>query len=330
MGYTNWSDAAYQARQNHRHTNNQTAFSYDQQVRASNVKRVHDEMNPYDVMRESRDSDEHPDSVAIAVIFDVTGSMGVVPQVLQTKLGKLMQVLVQHGYVAHPQILFGAVGDANCDAVPLQVGQFESGLEMDDDLGKIYLEGGGGGQIHESYELAIYFVARHTSIDCYNKRGHKGYLFTIGDEKPYSTVRRGQVHQLIGDGLTHDMPLRQIIGDVQRHYEYFHIIPTDTSHGKSPDVQERWRALLGERVLLLDDAATVCETIALAIGLCEGVLDDPRDGALDLVRAGCDADAAGTAAAALTRYAAVRPPVVITAASVIPASGARRDDGRLR
>jgi hypothetical protein len=35
-------------------------------------------------------------------------------------------------------------------------------------------------------------------------------------------------------------------------------------------VQERWRSLLGERVLLLDDEAAVCETIALAVGLNEG------------------------------------------------------------
>src|SRR5689334_11635095 len=155
MGNSNWSDAAYNARQDHRQATTQTAFTYDNQVRASGIVRVHDGMNPYGVTRESRDSVEHPDSVAIAVIFDVTGSMGTVPRVLQTKLGALMRVLIQKGYVEHPQILFGAVGDAYCDSVPLQIGQFESGLEMDDDLGKIYLEGGGGGQVHETYELAV-------------------------------------------------------------------------------------------------------------------------------------------------------------------------------
>src|SRR3712207_3635468 len=193
MGYSNWSDAAYQSRQNHRRKTKQTAFTYDQHVHATGVARVHDEMNPRGVTRESRDSDQHPDSVAIAVIFDVTGSMGTVPRVLQTKLGALMRLLIQRGYVEHPQVLFGAVGDAYCDAVPLQIGQFEAGLEMDDDLSKIYLEGGGGGQVHETYELAIYFMARHTAIDCYERRGRKGYLFTIGDEKPYAVVRRQHV-----------------------------------------------------------------------------------------------------------------------------------------
>ena len=36
-----------------------------------------------------------------------------------------------------PQILFGAIGDATCDRVPLQIGQFESDNRMDDDLGRI-------------------------------------------------------------------------------------------------------------------------------------------------------------------------------------------------
>ena len=58
--------------------------------------------------------------------------------------------------------MFGAIGDATCDRVPLQVGQFESDNRMDDDLGRIVLEGGGGGQQTESYELAMYFMARHT------------------------------------------------------------------------------------------------------------------------------------------------------------------------
>lgn len=42
----------------------------------------------------------------------------------------------------------------------------------------------------ESYELAMYFMARHTSIDCYEKRGKRGYLFMIGDELAYPKVKR--------------------------------------------------------------------------------------------------------------------------------------------
>jgi hypothetical protein len=330
MGQSRWSDAAYQARQNHRRTTGQTAFTYDKHVRANGVARVHDAMNPHGVTRESRDSDQHPESVAIAVIFDETGSMGSVPRVLQTKLGALMQVLIKKGYVEHPQLLFGAVGDAYCDAVPLQIGQFESGIEMDDDLAKLYLEGGGGGQVHETYELGIYFIARHTLIDCYEKRGRKGYLFTIGDEKPYAVVRREHVRRHIGDALERDIAVEQIVTEVQQRYEYFHIIPTNTSHGRNPDVQARWKELLGERVLLLDDEAAVCETIALAIGLCAGTLDDLAGGAADLVEAGSDRAAVAVATAALRRFAGKRGPLARLARGRLPAATSRAgDDGRL-
>lgn len=329
MGHSNWSDAAYSARQGQRSATNTSAFTYDQQVRASGQLRAHDQMNPFGKIRESRDSAKHPHSLAIAVAFDVTGSMGNVPRVLQTRLGALMHTLIQKGYVAHPQILFGAVGDAYSDRVPLQIGQFESGLEMDDDLGKLFLEGGGGGQVHESYELAVYFFARHTSIDCYERRGHKGYLFTIGDEKPYALVRAQQVREHIGDELERDLPIERVIAEIQERYEYFHIIPTNTSHGRSAEVQERWRELLGERVLLLEEEAAVCETIALAIGLCEGTLDNLAAGAADLVSAGHDPSAAGAAATALAPYAAARPPALPLAAGLLPAATSLEEDGRL-
>ena len=61
------------------------------------------------------------------------------------------------------------------------------------------LEGGGGGQMRESYELAMYFMARHTSLDCHEKRGKRGYLFIIGDEMPYPNVNPQQVSRILGD-----------------------------------------------------------------------------------------------------------------------------------
>lgn len=324
MGYSNWSDIAYRARQTQRHQTNTTAFTYDDYVRQTGRVQVHDQMNPFGVTRESRDSAQHPSSVAVGVIFDVTGSMGAVPRVLQTKLGALMRLLVQKGYLDHPQVLFGAVGDAYCDSVPLQIGQFESGLEMDDDLGRIFLEGGGGGQVHETYELALYFMARHTAIDCFDKRGKKGYLFTIGDEMPYPEVSADHVRRLIGDPIERSLPTRDVLAEVQRRYEHFHIIPTRTSHGGTLPVQQAWRDLLGERVLLLEDESAVCETVALAIGLCEGTVFDVDDGAADLVDAGYDRAAAATAATALAPFARERGPLVPAVRGTLPPPLRRR------
>jgi hypothetical protein len=279
-------------------------------------------------MRESRDSDQHPDSVAIGVVFDVTGSMGEIPMILQTKLGSLMRTLIQRDYLAHPQVLFGAVGDATCDRVPLQIGQFESGMEMDDDLGKIFIEGGGGGQVHESYELVHYFFAHHTATDCWDKRGRKGYLFTIGDEMPYKTVHRNHLRDLLGDKVEGNLSTRRIMDQAQERYEVFHIIPTDTFHGRDPKVQQAWRDLLGERALLLADAGAVCETIALTIGLCEGTVQSLDQGQTDLVDAGYDAGDTTTAVTALVPFATGRGPLLPVAAGMLPPSRPDKSDGR--
>jgi hypothetical protein len=130
--------------------------------------------------------------------------------------------------------------------------------------------------------------------------------------------------------LKRDVPVEQIVAEVQQRYEYFHIIPTNTSHGRNPEVQARWKELLGERVLLLDDEAAVCETIALAIGLCEGTVDDLASGANDLMQAGYDRAATAAATTALTRYAVQRGPLIRMATGLLPASTySTMDDGRL-
>lgn len=275
MGGTSWSSSFYDARSADKRSRGIDAFAYDADTRTKprSSWTVHAQMNPYQVTRESRDSDAHPESLAIAVFFDVTGSMGGIPRVLQQKLPRLMSMLLDKHYVDHPQILFGAIGDAYWDHVPLQVGQFESGVEMDEDLERLLLEGGGGGSMQESYELALYFAARHTKTDCVDQRGVKGYCFLIGDEMPYQHSSRDQVSTLIGDTLEDDIPVERIMEELEESYHVFFIIPSGASHGHDPRLEDRWTELLGERVLRLDDPNAVCETIALAIGINEGRID---------------------------------------------------------
>lgn len=240
-------------------------------------------------MRESRDGAEHPVSNAVAVMFDVTGSMHRVPQVVQQKLPTLMGLLLRKSYLTDPAILVGAIGDAYSDRAPLQVGQFESGIEIEDCLTKFWLEGGGGGQKCESYELALYFLARHTAIDCHEKRGKRGYAFIIGDEMPYDVIRSSQVKKIFGDNakIEADIPIGQIIREVQDRYELFFIFPKGGSYWDDSDVFPKWQKLLGERALRIEDSDAVAELIASTIGLCEGSIT-AANVQHDLVSAGTD------------------------------------------
>ncbi|SNR69176.1 hypothetical protein [Actinomadura mexicana] len=307
MGSGNWSTDVYAARASYRASTGASAFAYSD----GGATAVHPDLDPRGVTaRESRDSADHPESLAIGVLFDVTGSMGTVPRTLQAKLPDLLGLLLRKGYVEDPHILFGAVGDATCDRAPLQVGQFEADNRMDDDLGKILLEGGGGGQLRESYELAMYFMARHTSIDCFDKRGKRGYLFMIGDELAYPKAKRREIAAVIGGEPDEDVPIAELVRELRRRYDVYFIIPEGAYHAGNREVKDFWQGLLGQNVLYLDDLDAVCETIALTIGLAEDAID-LGEGLEHLAEAGSDAGA--SVSRALARLDAARAPVAVSA-----------------
>ncbi|MFE9242102.1 hypothetical protein [Nocardiopsis sp. NPDC006938] len=315
MGSSSWSTDAYRARRAYQSSAGSSGFDYHDDVTGTprDQWRAHPSLDPHGVnVRESRDSDAHPNSLAVSVLFDVTGSMGRVPRSLQAKLPDLFGLLLRRGYVQDPQILFGAIGDATCDRVPLQIGQFESGNELEDDLGNILLEGGGGGQMTESYELAMYFMARHTALDCLEKRGRRGYLFIVGDEMAYGAVKAREVRDVVGDDLAEDVSLPAILDELRRKYEVYFLMPTGSHHFGNDRVREFWRRHLGQNLVLLDDLDAVCETIAVTVGLGEEAID-LEEGLRDLADAGSDqADVVGRALRPLARErGAVVPATVL-------------------
>jgi len=291
VGGGTWSTDAYTTKHDTLRRAGKSSFGYTDDT-LSRVSR--DQWKPHDLLnihgvdvRESRDSDEHPESVAVTVMFDVTASMGRIPRTLQTKLPELFGLLLRKGYLEHPQLMFGGIGDTVCDRVPIQISQWESDNRSDDQLGNLVLEGGGGGQFHESYELSMYFLARHTSMDCLEKRGKKGYLFLIGDELARD-VSAKDVQNHIGDGLEADIPLADIAEELKQKFDVFFIIPRAAdAYGRQQELFDFWNDLFPERTLHLEDPEAVCEAIALAIGMNEGAID-LDEGADHLAEAGTD------------------------------------------
>lgn len=268
MGYTRWSDDAYSNLKDTR-----TNVSVDDIFANNKTGMAAAAMLPKGVQfRESRDSDIHPDSLSIAVFLDVTGSMGRIPEILvREKLGALMNTLISHG-VEHPQILFGGIGDHVSDHFPLQVGQFESGTdELDQWLTQIFLEGGGGGQCMESYLLAWLFGARHTSCDCFEKRGQKGFLFTIGDEANWTRLDKDNLKRIMGYPEPVELTDAQLLEEVQRSYHVFHIHINEASYKDNPTILGYWKKMLGERLIVLNDYNAIAETIAATVAVIHGV-----------------------------------------------------------
>ncbi|SEN32954.1 hypothetical protein SAMN05444354_13810 [Stigmatella aurantiaca] len=231
-------------------------------------RECHPKMNPKGVkLRESRDSAEHPNSLAIVFALDVSGSMGEIPDLLARKhLPSFMKTLLEAG-VADPQVMFMAIGNAFADQAPLQVGQFESSeKQMDQWLTHMYLEGGGGG-LGETYELALYFAAEHTALDCLEKRQKKGYLFITGDEPAFETASREHIRLIMGDSVPEDLPLVQILQRVEQSYEVFFLLPDRNRRTYSTF----WFQYLGDRAICMETPEDTCLVAAGIVALRERV-----------------------------------------------------------
>jgi hypothetical protein len=285
-----------------------TGFAHTQTMASTPVaqRHVHERLDPKwlnqegEQIRESRDSTEHPDSKAVAVLFDETASMGDGPIILQQKLGTTYGAITRGGYLADPQILIGAIGDGqNGEIAPLQLGQFESDGRFEEDLNSIYLELNGGGNGGESYGLALYFLANYSRIDCLDLRGEKGYLFITGDERPHPVVTRQEIKDYLGVDVEADVSIEDVVAQVQEKYEVF-LLHVNTSSAQTQRSRERWTELLGEEfVVPLESLETISETIALLIGLREGKITSVAEGAEHLTAEGADPNAVASASKAV-------------------------------
>lgn len=229
-------------------------------------KSINNAMNPYGLkVRESRDSEEHPNSLAIVIALDVTGSMGTVPHsLISNGLPEIMNSIITNG-IKDPQVLFLGVGDHECDSSPLQVSQFESSDELLDKwLKDLYLEGGGGGNEGESYLLAWYLAGFHTSIDCLEKRKQKGYLFTIGDEPTLKSIPISNLEKIMGKNeyQVKKYSAEELLAKASEKYNVYHLHIKETNAGRIRETMDGWKQILQNNLIIIDRHEDVAEVIS--------------------------------------------------------------------
>lgn len=233
---------------------------------------LHDAFDPAKIkLRESRDSAVNPTSNALAIFLDGTGSMnGISDYMIRDGLGNLARELYIRKPVSDPHIMFGVVGDvAAGDAAPLQVTQFESDVQLVDQLVNFWLVNGGGANNSESYTLPWYFAAMKTSIDCFEKRGKKGYLFTIGDDGPPDVIRATEFARVFGPGEYQDMTAKQLYELVSRQYNVYHLLIEQGATHSERHVSA-WTQIIGERAIRVNDYHKLAEVIISLIQINEG------------------------------------------------------------
>lgn len=204
-------------------------------------------LNPMNVMRECCETREHPNTVPVILALDVTGSMGQAAVEVAKKLNDIMTMLYQR--VQDVEFMIMGIGDFAYDGNPLQVSQFESDIRIAEQLDKLYFEFGGGGNYYESYTAAWYFALHHTKLDCW-KRGQKGIIITLGDERinPYIplTGRRCSMESVIGDKLQGDVETKDLYQDVKEKYEIYHLNVNHRNNYDKDEIERSFREYLDE------------------------------------------------------------------------------------
>ena len=210
------------------------------------------ELDPKGVIRECRDSEEHPNTFPIILALDVTGSMGSAARNCAAKLNDIMTNL--YNKVTDVEFLMMGIGDLSYDQAPIQATQFESDVRILDQTTKIYFEGGGGGNSFESYTAAWYFGLHHTDLDCW-KRGKKGIIITMGDEplNPYLPGR--QLYKVLDckrQSDLKDVDTEGLYIEALVKFDIYHIAITDNVGSYrfyADEIDKTWGQLLGQRLL---------------------------------------------------------------------------------
>ena len=193
------------------------------------ARRLDPALNPYNVIRECVDSEEHSNTIPVILALDVTGSMGSAAVEVAKKLNSIMTKLYEQ--VKDVEFMVMGIGDLAYDRSPLQVSQFESDIRIAEQLDKVYFEFGGGGNYYESYTLAWYFGSRHTKLDCWN-RGKKGIIITMGDERlnPYLPVygKYCGLKDATGDSLQGNVETADLYKEASEKFDIYHL---NVEHG---------------------------------------------------------------------------------------------------
>jgi hypothetical protein len=245
---------------------------------------------------ESRDSDEHPESNAVLVCCDVTGSNIARARDVQQKLPGLMKLLEK--YLSDPQLAIAGNDDYNVEPDRcIQISDFESDNRIDEHIRDLNLVGNGGGNSGESYDLLLYAAARKTVLDCFEKRQRKGYLFLYADEPIFKFVSAGHVDHVFDDKIEGEIPLAEIVEEVRKQYHLFVVWP----QGGYDNAYEQYKEVFGEEsVLVSQHPNLLCELIAATIGMNEDRIT-PSEAERDLIGIGTSANEAKNVVRSLAR-----------------------------
>lgn len=226
------------------------------------MDKIHKNLNPYKVVRECCETEEHPNTIPIVLGLDVTGSMN---RACKSCLDSLNETIINlYKDYKDVEIAIAGIGDFAYDRYPFQLSQFESDARIADNLFNLYIENGGGGNSWESYTALWYGGLYHTKLDCW-ERGKKGILISLGDENLNYSLPKDGILRVFGDVVQDDVETKELYKHVLEKFDVYHIaITNDSSYWRYKDkIKETWGELLGQNLIIStsDDLPDVISSI---------------------------------------------------------------------
>lgn len=243
-------------------------YSNPQQFQEEIKKRGNNKLHPS--LDPTRWNDEllantHKNPIVFAL--DDTGSMGEWVNVIYDKLPMFYSQIKIQNYVEDPSISFAAIGDHNCCTAPLQVSEFGAGIELDQMVSKLFLEGNGGGNERESYELSAYFYLKRVDLgNC-----EYPFYFVTGDEGYFDTLNKETVKKFLDLGEERDYNSKELWHELMNKYNVFHLKKPYLSKNYEDKIRKQWEDTLSpERVIVFKESKAVIDVILGLISITSG------------------------------------------------------------
>jgi len=125
----------------------------------------------------------------------------------------------------------------------------------------MWLEGGGGGNYHESYELSAYFYGHHTKLT----NAELPLFFVTGDEHYWDSISKNDFHKVFPNAKDPStFKGLDFWKELSKHFNVFHI---KKPYGESRDdaISKQWENAVGKTHVMRMHTPKACIDVILGV-----------------------------------------------------------------
>lgn len=207
-----------------------------------------------------------PAEFAMLLAYDVTRSMSTWPVTVRAKALYMDHELRTMYLSEDTDVSFCAFGDAhNNERYPLQVRPFVRGMrEHELKLGELVHTDLGGGNIHESSELAALYFARNVHVP--NQR-RKPIVIFITDEMPFDEISVAMARDSARVTLDKPIKTKAVFEELMRKCSVYVILKPYGEPYYQAEITKTWEDLVGkDRIAMLPDEQRSVDVIFGILG----------------------------------------------------------------